>query len=425
MPAAIRFSINGGPEVLHLEDVPVGKPGPQEVQVRHTAIGVNYIDVYDRTGLYPVTLPSGLGREAAGVITALGRGVRGFRVGERVAYVYPSPGAYCEVRNVPAERLVKVPRGVSDEQAAALMLKGLTAHFLIRRTFRVKRGDTLLVHAAAGGVGLILCQWARALGAIVIGVVVGLSARDADARRVADSGVQPRMHVRRGDETMLAALRLLDLRRLLAVTAAHRCSDLIFLPVGGDSFNYRAADSSDGRWFVNVKPTPPFPRPRGGRAGLEADFRLCGRAAIHRIASSRRYFYTLRVLYEKRSPARTIEEPLAKMTQPPIERSVDRWGVELPPAKEFSDSQGDGVRLDAALTSGLFVRYQIKHGQPLRLLGDPVFFEASAVAIDKHSALDPTSLYHAVDRAIADMHSDGTLRRLSLQYYGTDASRRQ
>jgi NADPH2:quinone reductase len=182
MPAAIRFNTNGGPEVLYLEDLPVGKPGPQEVQLRHTAIGVNYIDVYDRTGLYPVTLPSGLGREAAGVITALGRGVRGFRVGERVAYVHPSPGAYSEVRNVPAERLVKVPRGVSDEQAAALMLKGLTAHFLIRRTFRVKRGDTLLVHAAAGGVGLILCQWARSLGAVVIGVV-GSEAKAELARR--------------------------------------------------------------------------------------------------------------------------------------------------------------------------------------------------------------------------------------------------
>jgi NADPH:quinone reductase len=182
MPAAIRFNTNGGPEVLYLEDLPVGKPGPQEVQLRHTAIGVNYIDVYDRTGLYPVTLPSGLGREAAGVITALGRGVRGFRVGERVAYVHPSPGAYSEVRNVPAERLVKVPRGISDEQAAALMLKGLTAHFLIRRTFRVKRGDTLLVHAAAGGVGLILCQWARSLGAVVIGVV-GSEAKAELARR--------------------------------------------------------------------------------------------------------------------------------------------------------------------------------------------------------------------------------------------------
>jgi len=139
--------------------------------VRQSAVGVNYIDVYDRTGLYPVSLPSGLGREAAGIVSALGRGVRGFRKGERVAYVHSSPGAYSQLRNVPAERLVKVPKGISDEQAAALMLKGLTAQFLIRRTYRVARGDTLLVHAAAGGVGLILCQWAKALGATVIGVV--------------------------------------------------------------------------------------------------------------------------------------------------------------------------------------------------------------------------------------------------------------
>jgi NADPH2:quinone reductase len=183
MSTAIRFHEHGGPEVLRCEDVEPGKPGPKEAQVHHRAIGVNYIDVYDRTGLYPVAaLPSGLGREAAGVVTAVGRGVRGLRVGERVAYVWPSPGAYSELRNVPAERLVKVPRGISDEQAAALMLKGLTAHFLIRRTYRVKRGDTILVHAAAGGVGLILCQWAHSLGAKVIGVV-GSEAKAELARR--------------------------------------------------------------------------------------------------------------------------------------------------------------------------------------------------------------------------------------------------
>ncbi|HXZ59303.1 MAG TPA: quinone oxidoreductase [Steroidobacteraceae bacterium] len=183
MPTAIRFYEHGGPEVLRVEDVEPGKPAAGEVQVRHHAIGVNYIDVYDRTGLYPVaSLPSGLGREAAGVITALGRGVRGFKLGERVAYVWPSPGAYSELRNVPAERLVKVPRGISDEQAAALMLKGLTAQFLIRRTYRVQRGDPILVHAAAGGVGLILCQWARSLGAKVIGVV-GSDAKAEIARR--------------------------------------------------------------------------------------------------------------------------------------------------------------------------------------------------------------------------------------------------
>jgi len=171
MPAAIRFHEHGGPEVLKVEDLDPGKPGPHEVQVRHRAIGVNYIDVYDRTGLYPTKLPSGLGREAAGTVTALGRGVRGFKVGERVAYVYSAPGAYSELRNVPAERLVRVPRGVSDEQAAALMLKGLTAQFLIRRTYKVARGDVILLHAAAGGVGLILSQWAKSLGAKVIGVV--------------------------------------------------------------------------------------------------------------------------------------------------------------------------------------------------------------------------------------------------------------
>jgi NADPH:quinone reductase len=182
MPLAIRFHSHGGPEVLRCEEFEPARPAPHEVQVRHTAIGVNYIDVYDRTGLYPVELPSGLGREAAGVITALGRGVRGLRKGERVAYVWSSPGAYASVRNVPAERVVKVPRGVSDEQAAALMLKGLTAQFLIRRTYRVQRGDVILVHAAAGGVGLILCQWAKSLGAKVIGVV-GSDAKAELARR--------------------------------------------------------------------------------------------------------------------------------------------------------------------------------------------------------------------------------------------------
>jgi len=182
MSKAIRFHQHGGPEVLKVEDLDPGQPQPGEAQVRHTAIGLNFIDVYDRTGLYPAELPSGLGREAAGVITALGRRVRGFKVGDRVAYVHPKAGAYCEVRNVPVDRLVKVPRGISDEEAAALMLKGLTAQYLLRRTYRVTRGDAILVHAAAGGVGLILCQWAKALGARVIGVV-GSDAKAELARR--------------------------------------------------------------------------------------------------------------------------------------------------------------------------------------------------------------------------------------------------
>jgi NADPH:quinone reductase len=171
MPKAIRFHETGGPEVLRLEEVEVGKPAPEEAQVRHTAVGLNFIDVYDRTGLYPTPLPSGLGREAAGVVTAVGRKAKGVRVGDRVAYVMPKPGAAAELANVPADRLVKVPKGVSDQQAAAIMLKGLTAHYLIRRTYRVAKGDYILVHAAAGGVGLLLSQWAKSLGAKVIGVV--------------------------------------------------------------------------------------------------------------------------------------------------------------------------------------------------------------------------------------------------------------
>jgi len=178
MTKAIRFYEAGGPDVLRIEDVEVGSPAADEAQIRQTAIGLNFIDVYDRTGLYPTPLPSGLGREAAGVITALGRKVRGFRVGERVAYVYPKPGAYTEARNISADRLVKVPKGVSDAEAAAMMLKGLTAQYLLRRTYRVARGDAVLVHAAAGGVGSILCQWAKALGAKVIAVVGSESKAD-------------------------------------------------------------------------------------------------------------------------------------------------------------------------------------------------------------------------------------------------------
>jgi NADPH2:quinone reductase len=168
---AICIHAHGGPEVLRYEALELAPPAPGEVQLRHTAVGLNYIDVYDRSGLYPMALPGLLGREAAGVVTALGPKVRGLRVGDRVAYVDSKGGSYCERRNMAVARLVKLPKNVSDETAAALMLKGLTAWYLLRRTYALKRGETILVHAAAGGVGLILCQWARALGARVIGVV--------------------------------------------------------------------------------------------------------------------------------------------------------------------------------------------------------------------------------------------------------------
>ncbi|TDR93124.1 quinone oxidoreductase family protein [Enterovirga rhinocerotis] len=169
MVAAIRVHEHGGPEVLKYEEIELPPPGSGEIRVRQTAIGVNYIDTYFRTGLYkPPALPFIAGNEAAGEVTALGEGVSGFKVGDRVAYVV-ALGCYAAERNVPAAMALKLPEGVSDEVAAAAMLKGLTAEYLLHRTYKVKRGDTVLVHAAAGGVGLILGQWAKHLGATVIG----------------------------------------------------------------------------------------------------------------------------------------------------------------------------------------------------------------------------------------------------------------
>ena len=171
MPHAIRIHKTGGPEVMQWEEVAVGDPGPGEARVRHTAIGVNYIDTYHRSGLYKLALPSGLGMEGAGVVEAVGPGVTDIKPGDRVAYSGGPPGAYSEVRIVPADRLVKVPDGVSDRTAATLMLKGLTVQYLLRQTFPLKGGETILFHAAAGGVGLIACQWTRALGVTMIGTV--------------------------------------------------------------------------------------------------------------------------------------------------------------------------------------------------------------------------------------------------------------
>jgi NADPH2:quinone reductase len=171
MAKAIRFHKTGGPEVLQLEEVSVGDPGPGQARIRHTAIGVNFIDTYQRSGLYPMQLPSIAGNEGAGVVDAVGPGVTQLKPGDRVAYTGAPPGSYCDIRLYAADRLVKTPAGVSDEQAASIMLKGMTAHYLIHRTYAVKRGDTVLFHAAAGGVGLLACQWLKALGATVIGTV--------------------------------------------------------------------------------------------------------------------------------------------------------------------------------------------------------------------------------------------------------------
>ena len=171
MTNAIRIHEHGGPDVMKWVAIEVSNPGEKEMRVRHTAVGLNYIDTYHRTGLYKIPLPSVIGREGAGVVEAIGAAVTEFKVGDRVAYASAPIGSYAEARLIAADRVVKIPNNVTDQQAASIMLKGMTAQYLIRRTYAVKPGDTILFHAAAGGVGLILCQWAKHLGATVIGTV--------------------------------------------------------------------------------------------------------------------------------------------------------------------------------------------------------------------------------------------------------------
>ena len=171
MSKGIILHKNGGPEVLTWEDISVGKPGKGEVLLRQTAIGLNFIDVYHRTGLYPITLPGSIGSEAAGVVEEIGEGVTDLKVGQRVAYAGGPPGAYVEKRVLPADRLVPLPDGIEDTVAASIMLQGMTTEYLLERTYKVKKGDTILFHAAAGGVGLLAVQWAKSLGATVIGTV--------------------------------------------------------------------------------------------------------------------------------------------------------------------------------------------------------------------------------------------------------------
>ena len=170
MPHAIRIHQTGGPEVLKWEEIEIGSPGPGQVRLRQTVVGLNYIDVYHRTGLYPVPLPAILGTEGAGVVEAVGEGVTHLKAGDRVAYASVI-GSYAEARLIAADRLVKLPANIEDRTAAAMMLQGMTARYLIRDIYKVGPGDTILIHAAAGGVGLIVCQWASALGATVIGTV--------------------------------------------------------------------------------------------------------------------------------------------------------------------------------------------------------------------------------------------------------------
>ena len=195
MPFAIRMRQVGGPEVMSWEEVEVGDPAPTEARVRHAAVGLNYIDIYHRTGLYPLPLPSGLGLEAAGVVEAVGSAVTDLRPGDRVAYAGGPVGAYSQVRCLPADRLLKLPDAIDFRTAAAMMLQGLTSAYLLRRTCRVEAGDAVLIHAAAGGVGLIACQWAKALGATVIGTV----SNDAKAALATAHGCDHVIHYTRED----------------------------------------------------------------------------------------------------------------------------------------------------------------------------------------------------------------------------------
>ena len=222
MVQAIRFAKTGGPEVLEWQQVDVGKPGPGQVRLRHSAVGLNYIDTYQRSGLYPMPLPSGLGSEAAGIVEEVGSGVSGLKPGDRVAYAGGPLGAYSEARVMPADRLVPVPAGITDQQGAAMMLKGMTAWYLIRRTHVVKPGETILIHAAAGGVGLIVCQWAKHLGATVIGTV----GDDEKAALAKKNGCDHPINYRRED----------FVARVAEITGGKKCP-VVYDSVGKDTFS--------------------------------------------------------------------------------------------------------------------------------------------------------------------------------------------
>jgi NADPH:quinone reductase len=234
MAKAIRFHETGGPEVLKLETVEVGEPGPGQARVRHTFIAVNFIDIYFRTGRYPAPVPSGLGSDAVGVVEAVGAGVTDIKVGDRVGYLLGPQGAYSDVRVMPAEVLIPLPDGISDRTASTIIMKGMTAQYLFRQVYPLKGGETILYHAAAGGVGLIACQWARAMGVTMIGTVSTdekaeiarangcthtiVTSREDIARRVREitggKGV-PVVYDSVGKDTLMASLDSLQVRGTL------------------------------------------------------------------------------------------------------------------------------------------------------------------------------------------------------------------
>jgi NADPH:quinone reductase len=247
MPQAIRIHDYGGPEVLRFEDVAIGHPGSGEVRLKQTAIGINYIDTYQRSGLYKLpSLPAVLGMEGAGVVTEVGAGVSELKVGDRVAYA-GCPGGYASERLAAADRMVKLPDSISDETAAAMMLQGMTVRYLFRETYAVRPGTILLFHAAAGGVGLIACQWARAIGATMIGTV----SSDAKAALALANGCA---HVINSKSEDIAA-------RVMEITNGRGC-DVVYDSVGKDTFAASLAClKPKGLWvsFGNASgPVPPF-----------------------------------------------------------------------------------------------------------------------------------------------------------------------
>lgn len=253
---AIQATGAGGPEVLKAIGLPEPKAGPGQIRIRHAAIGLNFIDIYQRTGLYPISFPAVLGLEGAGIVDEVGEGVTRFAVGDRAAYGSGPLGAYSEVHAVSAERAVKVPESVSLKEAAAAMLKGMTAEFLLRRCFPVKAGDTILIHAAAGGVGSIMTQWARALGANVIGTV----GSEAKAQLAMAQGCHHVIQYRSVD----VAARIREITGGQGVAVAYDS-------VGADTFEATLASLSRRGLFVSFGnasgPVPPFAPARLAAAG--------------------------------------------------------------------------------------------------------------------------------------------------------------
>jgi len=311
---AVRFYETGAPEVLKLESVEVGEPGPGQARVRHAYIAVNYIDVYYRTGRYPLPLPSGLGSDAVGVVEAVGPGVRDVRVGDRVGYLLGPQGAYSEVRVMPAELLIPLPDDVSDRTAATLMMKGLTVQYLFRQVYPLHGGETILFHAAAGGVGLIACQWARAIGVTMIGTVSSdekaaiarengckhtiVSTREDIARRVREitggKGV-PVVYDSIGKDTLQASLDSLQVRGTLVsngTTSGPVLIDTTTLAVKGSLWVTRPAMMHYAlpRTHMLQMAEELFSHVRSGRIVSEPRqiFALADAAEAHRTLESRR-----------------------------------------------------------------------------------------------------------------------------------------